>query len=217
MKSKITTILSVVAALVTVLCITGPAEAGPPARPALQSGAPTVVSYQGRVTVGSTPYDGTGYFKFAIVDKDGTTTYWSNDGQEPTAGISLTVTAGLFNVLLGDTTLPNMTELYAEVFNDTECYLRVWFSVEEYGEYQWLDPDRRIAAVPYALQAQEAADADTVDSYEGAALEESSEIDADIATHAAIADAHHARYTDGEAWAAALANDGPGSGACSAG
>ena len=38
-------------------------------------------------------------------------------------------------------------------------------------------------------------DADTVDGHEGADLEESNEIDADIAAHAAIADAHHAKTT----------------------
>ncbi len=55
-------------------------------------------------------------------------------------------------------------------------------------------------------------DADTVDGYEGAALEESIEIDADVAAHTAITGAHHTRYTDGEAWTAVLANDGAGSG-----
>jgi len=42
-------------------------------------------------------------------------------------------------------------------------------------------------------------DADTVDGVQGADLEESAEIDADITAHAGVADAHHARYTDSEA------------------
>jgi len=45
-------------------------------------------------------------------------------------------------------------------------------------------------------------DADTLDGMEGAALEESAEIDADIAAHAAVPAAHHGRYTDAEAVAA---------------
>ncbi|NQT84090.1 hypothetical protein HQ563_13775 [bacterium] len=45
-------------------------------------------------------------------------------------------------------------------------------------------------------------DADTVDGMQGAVLEESAEIDADIAAHKGIADAHHARYTNSEAVAA---------------
>jgi hypothetical protein len=55
-------------------------------------------------------------------------------------------------------------------------------------------------------------DADTVDGYEGAALEESAEIDGDIAAHTAITDAHHTRYTDEDAWTVVLSNDGTGSG-----
>lgn len=46
-------------------------------------------------------------------------------------------------------------------------------------------------------------DADTLDGAEAAALEESAEIDTDIATHAAIAAAHHTRYADTEAVSAA--------------
>ena len=109
MKSKITTVLSTVAALVAVLWIAGVAGAnplamaGPPARPNLQSGAPTVVSYQGQVTVGGAPYDGTGYFKFAIVDAAGTATYWSNDGTssgggEPKAGLTERACRRLLNL-----------------------------------------------------------------------------------------------------------------------
>jgi hypothetical protein len=130
-----------------------------PAEPALvQAGAPTVVSYQGQVKVGDSAYDGTGYFKFAIVDAKVTTSYWSNDGSstagnEPKATVPLEVTGGLFNVLLGDTKLQNMTQpLEAGVFENTETYLRVWFSANG-RDFTQLSPDRRIAAVPYALQA----------------------------------------------------------------
>ena len=61
------------------------------------------------------PYSGTGYFKFAVVDSAGTTSYWSNDdtsaaGSEPTYAVELWVSGGLFNVLLGDTSLTNMTQ-----------------------------------------------------------------------------------------------------------
>lgn len=50
-------------------------------------------------------------------------------------------------------------------------------------------------------------DADTVDGAHAAALEESSEIDADIAAHAAISSSHHSRYTDAEALLAAVGVD----------
>jgi N-acetylneuraminic acid mutarotase len=130
-----------------------------------QAGAPTMVSYQGQVTLDGRPFDGTGYFKFAIVDPSVPETFWSNDGSsygggEPELPVRLTVTAGLFNVLLGDPSVENMDlPLEAAVFAEPEqCYLRVWFS--EGGEtFQQLSPDRRIASVPYALQAEQAANA----------------------------------------------------------
>ena len=167
MRNKATIVLAAAAALAALLWIAGLAGAGPLARPSQQGGAPTVVSYQGRVTVDGFPYDDTGFFKFAVVDAAGTTTYWSNDGtstggEEPTNGVTLPVTDGLFNVLLGDTDLTNMTLLDASVFSGTERYLRVWFSTD-YVTFRQLSPDRRIAAVPYALQAQEAANTDTLD------------------------------------------------------
>jgi preprotein translocase subunit Sec61beta len=174
MKNKTTTMISIVVVLVTVLCITGPAEAGPPARPNLQGGAPTVVSYQGQVIADGSPYNSIGYFMFAIVDAD-ENIYWTNDGQEPAAGVPLTVTDGLFNVLLGDTDLPNMTTLPAGAFDEPERYLRTWFSTDG-SDYLLLAPDQRIAAVPYALQAQEAVDADTLDGEHASAFADAAHI-----------------------------------------
>ena len=40
-----------------------------------------VVSYQGRVELGGSPYSGSGYFKFAVVDGAGTTTLWSRSSR----------------------------------------------------------------------------------------------------------------------------------------
>lgn len=127
------------------------------------SAAPTIVSYQGRVQVSGAPFTGTGYFKFAIVNQAGSTTYWSNDGtssggSEPTAAVQLLVSDGLFTVLLGDTSLEGMTrQLTASVFSGYDRYLRVWFRAGSSGAFTRLTPDTRIAAVPYALQAQHAA------------------------------------------------------------
>jgi len=133
------------------------------------NGAPTVVSYQGNVTISGIPYTGDGYFKFAIVDAAGIATYWSNDGTSsgggaPIAEVLLLVSDGLFSVLLGDTTVGGMTQaLSVQVFSQPDRYLRVWFSTSSGGSFDQLAPDTRIAAVPYALQAQQAADADTLD------------------------------------------------------
>ncbi len=119
------------------------------------AGAPSIISYQGQVAVGGTAYTGTGYFKFAIRDGSGAI-QWSNDGASPpAAAVPLQVTNGLFNVLLGDTTLSGMTQpLTASAFSDALRYLRVWFSSDNVTFTQ-LAPDRRIAAVPYALQAED--------------------------------------------------------------
>jgi hypothetical protein len=150
--------------------------AAPGNAPLAQGGAPAVVSYQGEVRVGGTPYTGNGYFKFAVVNAAGNTAYWSNDGTgtgggEPTAAVQLAVSDGLFSVLLGDTTLGGMTQaLTADVFSQPNRYLRVWFSANVGGPFSQLTPDTRIAAVPYALQAQEAADADTVDGLHASEL-----------------------------------------------
>ena len=48
-------------------------------------------------------------------------TYWTNG-----APVSLAVTKGLYAVLLGDTSLPNMTALPAQVFDHEDVRLRVW-------------------------------------------------------------------------------------------
>ena len=124
---------------------------------AAQAQVPPLVNYQGRVVVGSTNFNGTGQFKFALVNTNGSTTYWSNDGtssagSQPTAHVSLTVSNGLYAVQLGDTALANMTALPASVFNNSDVRLRVWFNDGTTG-FQQLSPDQRLAAVGYAMMA----------------------------------------------------------------
>lgn len=163
------TLLIALLALFGLAGVTGASSnASPPEPLAPTAGAPTVVSYQGQVTVGGAPYAGpTGVFKFAIVNQAGNTTYWSHDnssvnGGEPTTGVALNVTNGLFNVLLGDTTIMPQS-LPASVFSGPDRYLRVWFSTTgAAGAFTLLTPDRRIAAVPYALQAEEVKNAWTL-------------------------------------------------------
>ena len=41
---------------------------------------PQLLNCQGRVTVGGTNFDGTGLFKFALINTTGSSNYWSNDG-----------------------------------------------------------------------------------------------------------------------------------------
>jgi N-acetylneuraminic acid mutarotase len=168
MKIKVIFTFLILSTLTALLSVSGLAGVGPLSSPSLQAGAPTVVSYQGQVTVSGSPYNGTGYFKFAIVNSSGDTTYWSNDGTstnggEPNNGSLLIVSNGLFNALLGDPSLTHMTQaLTASVFDGTERYLRVWFSSDNIN-FQQLSPDQPFTAVPYAFQAKQAADADTLD------------------------------------------------------
>ena len=133
-----------------------------------RSGAPTIVSYQGQVWDGDTPFDGTGHFKFAIMDASGTTQYWSNDNLTPPAGfIDRHVQNGFFSVNLGDTSIPGMSQpLTATVFADPNTVLRVWFAPDGAGSWTQM-PDQVIAAVPYALQAQNASTADDADKLDG--------------------------------------------------
>lgn len=135
---------------------------------ALHAQVPQIPNYQGRVAVGTPPvnFDDDGAFRFALVNGSGDTACWSNDGSlslapsaitpasEPAAAVTLTVTKGLYSVLLGDVTLTNMTAIPATVFANPDVRLRVWFN-DGTGS-QLLTPDQRIAAVGYAMVAAEA-------------------------------------------------------------
>lgn len=123
---------------------------------------PQIINYQGRIAVGMVNFEGTGQFKFALVNGNGSTTYWSNDGSsvagsEPLAAVNLIVNKGLYSVLLGDTSLPNMALIPASVFNNADVRLRIWFNDGMSGS-QLLAPDQRLAAVGYAITAGTVAD-----------------------------------------------------------
>ncbi len=122
---------------------------------------PHMINYQGVVEVDGVRFDGTGYFKFAIVNAAGDVTYWSNDGtsiagSEPTDAVSLSVSEGRFSVQLGDTSLPNMTQgIPLNVFDTVETYVRVWFDDGVNGSQQ-LSPDSRLKSTPYSYKADDA-------------------------------------------------------------
>jgi len=121
----------------------------------LRAQVPQLINYQGRLLVGTTNFNGNGQFKFALVNAAGTTAYWTNDGThlngtEPTNAVALSVSNGLYSVLLGDTSLANMTAVPAIVFNNGDVRLRVWFNDGTHGSEQ-LAPDQRIVAVGFAV------------------------------------------------------------------
>lgn len=116
---------------------------------------PSMLNYQGRIAVNGVNFSGTGQFKFALVNLTGSESFWSNDGtssagSQPTAAVSIPVNSGIYNVRLGDTTLPNMTAVPATVFGNPDVHLRVWFNDGTNG-WQQMNPDQRIAAVGYAM------------------------------------------------------------------
>ncbi len=120
---------------------------------------PGIISYQGKLAVNGTPFNGTAQFKFALVSADGGTTFWSynktgNGGTEPAnPPISLGVTGGVFSVNLGDLTVSNMTQsIPASIFTNGSVCLRIWVNDGTNGS-ELLTPDQRITAVGYAMTA----------------------------------------------------------------
>ena len=85
------------------------------------------------------------------------TNFWSNDGtsvngSEPAAAVNAVVSNGLFTVVLGDTTLANMSAIPASVFAQSGLQLRIWFSDGVNG-FAALSPLQNLTPIPYAVQA----------------------------------------------------------------
>ena len=119
----------------------------------LHAQVPQLINYQGRVAVDAVNFEGAGLFKFALVNEDGSVTFWSNDGisvagSEPADAVSLTVAKGLYSLLLGDVALVNMTAIPASVFANPDVRLRVWFD-DGVNASQLLTPDQRLAPGAY--------------------------------------------------------------------
>ncbi|MGH8022589.1 MAG: hypothetical protein ACRED1_03340, partial [Limisphaerales bacterium] len=85
------------------------------------------------------------------------TTYWSNDGtsvagSEPSAAVNVTVSGGLFTVVLGDTNVANMMAMDASLFSQPNLQLRIWFNDGVNG-FAALDPAQALTPAPYAVNA----------------------------------------------------------------
>ncbi len=131
---------------------------------------PQLLQYQGRLTDASriTVDDGTVSMKFAIYDaSSGGNCLWSaanNDADSatidctggPEGELTVTVTDGIFSVLLGDTS-DSQNALDDELFDDNAS-LFLGVTIDSDLE---MTPRKRIASAPYALQA---GDADLLDS-----------------------------------------------------
>jgi hypothetical protein len=61
--------------------------------------APEILTYSGRLSQSGQPYSGQAHFKFALLNRTGTFSYWTNDGnfttpQEPPQSVAATVSDG---------------------------------------------------------------------------------------------------------------------------
>jgi len=119
------------------------------------AGVPKILSFQGRLTDASGNLLGSSgtnfYFKFAIFDSlSGGTQLWPTDPIASSATITLKVTQGVFNALLGDTTAG--FEAISLDFDSTNYYLEV--RVSELGStFDTLTPRQRIVASGFAVNA----------------------------------------------------------------
>jgi len=87
-------------------------------------------------------------------------TFWSNDGTSvagsaPTSAVCVGVTNGLFTVVLGDTTIANMTAISASLFTQPNLQLLIWFNDGVNG-FAALSPVQNLTPAPYAIQAMNA-------------------------------------------------------------
>lgn len=177
--------------------------------------APAVMSFQGYVSVNGVPFNGTGQFKFAIVNSSGRTGYWSNDGTglstapfEPTGSASLDVNGGVFNVLLGDPSV-NMAPLPDSVFVQADRSLRVWFDDGAHG-FQMLSPDAALATTPFAFNA------DRLDGMDADVFVTDDEVDSLMSAAGYItltlADGRYINAGEADSVSASMVVDGSGSG-----
>ncbi len=123
---------------------------------------PHTLSFQGRLSANESAFNGLGEFKFALVNSNGTATLWSNDGSsaggaEPVRAVSSVVNQGLFSILLGDTSLSNMTPISPSVFANPAVRLRTWFSAGT-NPAVMLAPDQSLSSAGYAMMAANVAD-----------------------------------------------------------
>lgn len=115
---------------------------------------PTTVSYQGELLKDGVPFNGTAQFKFALVAPGGTPTLWSNDntsvnGSEPTTAVSVSVSDGVFSVLLG---AAPMTPLDAAALNTVnDASLRAWVNTGSGSEQL---TDQPVSSSPFSLHAE---------------------------------------------------------------
>jgi hypothetical protein len=184
-----------------------------------QNAVPLLVNYQGQLrspTTGEPVADGLYEMRFRIYDAESAGNLLWTGSHSSLNGNPVEVENGLFHVILGS---GEGNALDTSIFNGAERWLEIRVGMET------LTPRQRITSAAFSIvsensrllggkQASEFAGATHShlgsDIASGTVAEaridplitRDSEKDASIGAHAAVADAHHARYTDAEARAA---------------
>ena len=108
--------------------------------------------HQGRVLISGKAFEGTGSFRFALVDTAGNLV-WNHQGTtgDPTTDLSLDVKGGFYSIALGDPSIAGMADLPASLFTSyAGLKLRIWFNDGTNG-LQQLGTDQNLLVAPYAL------------------------------------------------------------------
>ena len=108
--------------------------------------------HQGRVLISGDPFNGTGYFRFALVDQAGEIV-WNHQGTygDPETDISIDVEKGFYQCRLGDTSIDGMAELPSSIFvPDHPLKLRIWFNDGVNG-LKRLGQDQNLMMAPYSM------------------------------------------------------------------
>lgn len=104
---------------------------------------------------------GSGYSSPPVVNIDpppvAYATWWSNDGSssggsQPSAAVTVSVSNGVFTVVLGDTNLPNMAAIPSSTLATPNLQLLIWFNDGVNG-FAALQPAQNLTPVPNAVYA----------------------------------------------------------------
>ena len=111
-----------------------------------------MLPHQGRVLISGSAFEGTGLFRFALVDQSGAVV-WNHQGTygEPETDIAIDLAKGFYQCRLGDTSIDGMAELPTSIFvPDYPLKLRIWFNDGVNG-LKRLGQDQNLMMAPYAM------------------------------------------------------------------
>jgi len=98
-------------------------------------------AYKRTIWIKGSPFSGNGYLKFAFLGPFGVA--WSNDGADPPeAYISQSISNGMLEINLGDTSLEGMTQpITSDAFPYQKMIIQTWFSLDGITWEQFLDQE----------------------------------------------------------------------------